>query len=68
VPTKHGKSLKGTKVAPKFRGPKGETWAGRGLRPEWLKDLIKQGSKLEEFAIGNVTDKKAKRRLAKKHR
>src|SRR5262245_45828854 len=44
-------SMKGRKVAPKFRGPDGETWAGRGARPRWLAALIKQGHKLDEFAI-----------------
>jgi DNA-binding protein H-NS len=43
--------MKGRKVAPKFRGPEGETWAGRGARPRWLSALIKQGHELEEFAI-----------------
>jgi DNA-binding protein H-NS len=43
--------LKGGKVAPRFRGPEGETWSGRGLRPKWLSALIEQGHKLEEFAI-----------------
>jgi DNA-binding protein H-NS len=43
--------MKGRKVAPKFRGPEGETWAGRGARPRWLSALIKQGHKVEEFAI-----------------
>jgi DNA-binding protein H-NS len=44
-------AMKGRKVAPKFRGPSGDTWAGRGARPRWLAALIKQGHKLEEFAI-----------------
>ena len=44
-------AMKGRKVAPKFRGPGGETWAGRGARPRWLSGLIKQGHKLDEFAI-----------------
>jgi DNA-binding protein H-NS len=43
--------LKGAKVAPKFRGPGGETWAGRGAQPRWLSALLKQGHKLEEFAL-----------------
>lgn len=34
-----------------LRGPKGETWAGRGLRPTWLAALLKQGHKLEEYAV-----------------
>nr|WP_315463768.1 H-NS histone family protein [uncultured Rhodoferax sp.] len=38
-------------VAPKFRGPNGETWSGRGLTPKWLSALIAQGQSKETFAI-----------------
>lgn len=38
-------------VAPKFRGPNGETWSGRGLTPKWLAALIAQGQSKESFAI-----------------
>jgi len=43
--------LKGTKVKPKYRGPKGETWAGRGMQPKWLQALIKRGRKLESYRV-----------------
>jgi len=59
--------MKGRKVAPKFRGPEGETWAGRGARPRWLSALIKQGHKLEEFAI-NKSVAARKVTVAKKSR
>jgi DNA-binding protein H-NS len=39
------------KVAPKYRGPKGETWTGRGLAPRWLAALEAQGKKRESFLI-----------------
>ena len=42
---------KGKKVAPKYRGPKGVTWSGRGLKPRWLVAEMKKGKKLESFAI-----------------
>lgn len=42
---------KGTKLSVKFRGPNGEQWTGRGLRPKWLTLLIKKGRKLEDFAV-----------------
>ena len=44
---------KGTKLKPKYRNPakKSETWAGRGLRPKWVVALVKQGKKLEDFAV-----------------
>lgn len=40
-------------VAPKFRGPNGENWSGRGLTPRWLASLIEQGKSREDFAIKN---------------
>lgn len=42
---------KGTKVDPKYRGPDGRTWAGRGLRPHWLTSAMNEGKKLEDFLI-----------------
>lgn len=41
----------GKPVAAKYRGPKGETWSGRGLMPKWLAELVKQGRKKDEFAV-----------------
>ena len=48
---KSAKSNAGVTVAPKFRGPNGETWSGRGLTPRWLAALEAQGSRKEDFAI-----------------
>src|SRR5262249_31531258 len=55
-----GASLRGRKVAPKYRGPNGETWAGRGARPRWLQAAIKEGKKPEDFLIGASRKKTAK--------
>ncbi|HCX81154.1 MAG: nucleoid-structuring protein H-NS [Curvibacter sp. RIFCSPHIGHO2_12_FULL_63_18] len=41
----------GNVVAPKYRGPNGETWSGRGLTPKWLSALIAQGHSKESFAV-----------------
>lgn len=41
----------GIPVAAKYKGPKGETWSGRGLTPKWLAALLAQGHKKEEFLI-----------------
>jgi DNA-binding protein H-NS len=41
----------GTVVAPKYRGPNGETWTGRGLMPRWLSALVASGKTKEQFAI-----------------
>jgi DNA-binding protein H-NS len=60
-------TLKGRKVAPKYRDPAtGETWAGRGARPRWLVARLKEGKKLQDFQIEKSV-KKA-RKGAKKRR
>lgn len=54
VPAKRAKGGAKTSVAavaPKFRGPNGETWSGRGLTPRWLSALISEGKSKESFAI-----------------
>lgn len=38
-------------VAPKYRGPNGETWTGRGRPPRWLTGLEAGGKKREAFLI-----------------
>lgn len=38
-------------VPPKYRGPNGETWSGRGLTPRWLAALVEQGQAKEAFLI-----------------
>ena len=51
VRRKQAGSLKGRKVAPKYRSPSGDTWAGRGARPRWLVAALKKGKKVEDFLI-----------------
>jgi DNA-binding protein H-NS len=43
--------LKGRKVPIKYRGPKGETWSGRGLAPRWLVALEKKGKKRGSYTV-----------------
>lgn len=61
-------SLRGVKVPPKYRGPEGETWAGRGATPKWLAALIKQGHSIEDFAIAAKSSKPAKVGIRKRRR
>jgi DNA-binding protein H-NS len=61
-----GSALKGKKVPPKYRGPSGETWAGRGARPRWLVDAIKGGKKLDDFLIDKSARKRRKKRRSKR--
>jgi DNA-binding protein H-NS len=60
-------SLKGTKVAAKYRGPEGETWAGRGATPRWLVAAMKgTGKKRDDFLIEKSGAKTGTKRRAKK--
>jgi DNA-binding protein H-NS len=51
---RRGKSLKGRKIAPKYRSRKDRTltWAGRGATPRWMRVEMKAGKlKKEAFLI-----------------
>ncbi len=40
------------KVAAKYRNPAtGDTWSGRGLKPNWLRAALEAGRKIEDFAV-----------------
>src|SRR5262245_59931387 len=65
------RSLKGTKVPAKYRDKDGNTWAGRGAQPVWLREKLKAGAKLEDFAVQktaasrNSSLRKARKRCKK---
>ena len=61
-----GSALKGRKVPPKYRGPSGETWAGRGAKPRWLAAAIKGGKKLDDFLIEKSGQKGRRKRRSKR--
>jgi DNA-binding protein H-NS len=62
-------AMKGRKVAVKYRDKEGNTWAGRGAQPVWLREKLKAGAKLEDFAVQRAADsRKASPRKAKKRR
>lgn len=45
---------KGPKATVKYRGPNGETWGGgRGRKPQWVTQALKEGRSLEDFAVKN---------------
>lgn len=48
-----GKKRKAGKAAAvvKYRNDAGGTWGGRGKRPQWLRDALNAGKKLEDFAV-----------------
>lgn len=44
---------KGNKVPVKYQNPANPAnkWTGRGMKPKWLRELVEQGHRLEEFAV-----------------
>jgi DNA-binding protein H-NS len=44
-------ALKGRKVPVKYRDRSGNTWSGRGAHPVWLREKLKAGAKLQDFAV-----------------
>ena len=61
--------LAGREVPPKYRGPNGETWAGRGATPVWLRDAITAGENREDFLIAkSIAVPEARKKAAKKTR
>ena len=61
--------MKGRKVPVKYRDKEGNTWAGRGAQPVWLREKLKAGAKLEDFAVQKTAaSRKASPRKAKKRR
>jgi DNA-binding protein H-NS len=57
-----GSVLKGKKVAAKYRDRAGNTWAGRGAKPRWLVAAIKEGKKLEDFAVEKTAAARKRRK------
>ena len=45
--TKHAKG----KLPPKYRGPSGEEWSGKGPAPKWMKPLLAKGKTKADFLI-----------------
>jgi DNA-binding protein H-NS len=66
---RRGSSLKGRKIAVKYRDTSGNTWTGRGAQPGWLREQLKAGAKLEDFAINkSAVSRKASPMKSKKRR
>src|SRR5215813_12121336 len=61
-----GSTLKGKKEPPKYLGPSGETWAGRGVKPRWLVAAMKGGKKIDDFLIDKSAGKRRRKRRWKR--
>jgi DNA-binding protein H-NS len=61
--------MKGRRAPIKYRDRSGNTWAGRGAQPVWLREKLKAGAKLEDFAVQKtVASRKASPSKSKKRR
>ena len=43
-------------LKPKYQGPNGEMWSGRGVMPKWIRGLIAAGQPREAFLIKDASD------------
>lgn len=50
---KKSRSRRGGKVPPKFQSPvnAADKWSGRGMKPNWMKELLDKGYKEEDMRI-----------------
>lgn len=49
--TLKSKTKSKSKVEPKYRNEKNETWTGRGKQPKWVQLFIENGGKLTDLLI-----------------
>lgn len=54
------------RTAAAYSDGQGNTWVGRGPRPQWLRDALAAGKKLEDFAVGGSKTAKAANGTAKR--
>ena len=47
----NGSTTMRKKAAPKYRGPDGETWTGRGMKARWLTRAMNEGKQPNDFLI-----------------
>ncbi|MCB4825351.1 H-NS histone family protein [Roseicella aerolata] len=48
---KAARKPEGSGVAPKYKGPDGELWSGRGRMPKWLQVAQAEGKSKDDFLI-----------------
>ncbi|MEE9424483.1 MAG: H-NS histone family protein [Methylococcales bacterium] len=53
ITDKKTRTRRGAKVAAKFQSPvnPSDKWSGRGMKPNWMKALVKEGYKEEDMRI-----------------
>ena len=38
-------------VLPKYKGPNGELWTGRGRRPKWVEEILAANGNLDQYLV-----------------
>jgi DNA-binding protein H-NS len=66
APRKTAKAKGAAPKAAKFADGAGNTWGGRGKRPDWLRQALAAGRALEEFLVVKSTEPAAKKRAPRK--
>ena len=41
----------GQTVPPRFRDTHGNTWAGRGMQPQWIREALAAGATIDSFRV-----------------
>jgi DNA-binding protein H-NS len=59
-----GRRSKST-LPPKYRSPDGKTWSGRGVPPQWIRDLEEEGGNREDYRIADEPEISGRRRRSK---
>ena len=58
---RRGKSI----LPPKYRSPDGKTWSGRGMPPQWIRDLEEEGGNREDYRVSDEAPVSGSRRRPK---
>jgi DNA-binding protein H-NS len=64
---KAGRAKSAAPKAAKFADGAGNTWGGRGKRPDWLRQALAAGRALEEFLVQKAAEPAAKARAPRKN-
>lgn len=46
-----GRPAKLQTAKPKYRGPEGQEWSGRGSKPKWVEEHLAAGGTLEQLKV-----------------
>jgi len=66
-PTTPSKATRAKSDAPRFSDGAGNSWVGRGPRPQWLRTALESGKKLEDFAVSSANGAGAGKSASKKY-